>query len=156
MTITKALLSGLLFLALGIFVLVMIPVQIAEVDNDYGPRLFPKVTAILMIVASLGILMDEFLRRLRVRRENLPDPDALRFDFNPLAAAKFVFAFGMMAAYVFLFPEVGFLAASLGYVLVSLVFFRVSWSKWWYYPLQIVLVLAVYWVFKYPMQVQFP
>lgn len=153
LNINKSLVTGAFFFLLGLFIFVQIPHQIAEVDNPYGPRLFPYAVSILLMISSVGIIMDELANIRKKKRKGEVSENVAEVKFDGKQVFKVVFVLGMMTAYVFLFDVIGFLSASLLYVLISLVFFKVKKDKWWYYPILIGMVFLIFFVFKYLMNV---
>ncbi len=152
MRVNKNYLSGMIFLFLGIFVWVMIPYEIAEVDNPFGPRIFPQVVSIIMIVSSLGIFLDEIISK----RKKEESEDTVKFSFDKIKLFRFAFVFALMTAYVFLFDIIGFIFSSLIYVILCLIFFQIKKKHWYYYVILVAMVFAIYFFFKLLLNVQLP
>ncbi len=156
MRINKKIVSGILFLLAGLVVYWFIPLEIPESDTPYGPRLFPQITAIIMVVASLAILIDEALRIRLAKKAGGFSANSVEIRFNPRACAKTLVVFCLMGGYIGLFEVAGFLVSSLVYVLGCQIFFRVGIKRWWYYAVMGVIVLAIYYFFTELLGVSFP
>jgi hypothetical protein len=67
---------------------------------------------------------------------------------------RVIFAVVIMIAYVLIMTKIGFLAASLICGVVLMAYLKVR--TWWLYPVYGVVVLFIYYVFKYLLYIQLP
>jgi len=157
-TINKNLFSGIFFLALGLFVLISIPGQIAESSMQYGPRLFPQLVSVLMIVCSLYILYQELTSRkkkiINDKSINKETNDEKYWHVDSKELYKTGIVFVIMSAYIFILDKIGFIISSLLFVLISLVFYKTK--KWLYYMIVIILTIVIYFIFTYLLKIQLP
>lgn len=110
MKINTNLCTGILFLVLGTAALFVIPAQIPAGHNEYGPRLFPYIVSVIMILSSLGVLAGEWSRY----RKNLKK-EIMEVDLFELKRVGLMFL--IMTAYIFLIEPLGFVLSSALFVL---------------------------------------
>lgn len=144
MKINTNLCSGILFLLLGAVALVVIPVQIPKGNTTYGPRLFPYIVSVIMIISSLGILSEEWSKHRK--------KDTTTVDSFELKRVGLMFL--IMTVYIFLIEPIGFIASSILFSSVILLFFKSR--KWTYYVVCAALVLSIYYGFRFFLKVYLP
>lgn len=125
----------------------IIPAQIPAGHNDYGPRLFPYIVSVIMILSSLGVLAGEWSRH----RKNL-NKDLFEVDLFELKRVGLMFL--IMTAYIFLIEPLGFVLSSALFVCGILVFFKSK--KPVYYVVCVALVAVIYYGFRIFLKVYLP
>lgn len=143
----KNLCSGIFATIFGSVILWQIPYQIlakrsfatAAVGSDYLPRIMAMVLIVLgvMLLGQSLILKNDKTVELDLREEG-----------------RVLVAIAIMVAYVALTPRFGFLWTSIVANVLLLAFLRCR--KWQYYLLVAALCAAVYFSFKYGMDVKLP
>ena len=147
MKINTNLCTGILFLVLGTAALFIIPLQIPAGHNDYGPRLFPYIVSVIMILSSLGVLAEEWLRNRKKQKKDYFEVDA--FELKRVGLM-----FLIMTVYIFLIEPLGFVLSSTLFVCAILVFFKSK--KPVYYIVCVALVSAIYYGFRIFLKVYLP
>ncbi|WP_215695555.1 tripartite tricarboxylate transporter TctB family protein [Clostridium sp. MCC353] len=147
MKINTNLCTGIIFLVLGTAALFIIPTQIPAGHNDYGPRLFPYIVSVIMILSSLGVLAGEWGRY----RKNMKK-ETVEVDLYELKRVGLMFL--IMTAYIFLIEPLGFILSSALFVSGILVFFKSKNPV--YYVVCIGLTAAIYYGFRIFLKVYLP
>lgn len=154
MKINTNLCSGILFLVLGGAALYIIPSQIPAGNNEYGPRLFPYVVSVIMILSSLGLLAGEWSDYRKTKREPQRERKKDITSVETFELKRVGMMFLLMAAYIFLIEPIGFILSSVLFVCGILVFFRSK--KWLYYIVCAGIVVAIYYGFQIFLKVYLP
>lgn len=154
MKINTNLCSGVLFLVLGGLALYIIPSQIPAGNNDYGPRLFPYIVSVIMIISSLGLLAGEWedYRKTKIEEGRTRKKDITVVDMFELKRVGLMFL--LMTVYIFLIEPIGFVLSSILFVCGMLVFFKSK--KWQYYIVCAGLVVVIYYGFQIFLKVYLP
>jgi hypothetical protein len=149
---------GIFFLALGLFIFIAIPYQIAEGQTQYGPKLFPQFVSILMIICSLGVLYQEFKihkhKKVSERNNEKINGQEKTGFFKPKELLRAAVMFVIMTGYVFMMSIIGFISSSLLFGAATLMFFKVQ--RWYYYVIVLGLTVVIYLSFKFLLMVQLP
>lgn len=129
------------FFFVGVLVYVIIPSQIPNLgvvkSGSFTPASFPRLLAILMIVFSLGLLLQSVL-------EKKQEENTEKIDWKD--EKKVLVIFLMILAYVFLLEIIGFILASIIFGTAFLFFQKVR--KWHYYIILYLMVIFVYFSFS--------
>jgi len=144
---------GIFFFVLGIFIWFAIPYQIKEPGiTTIGPRFFPRTISIMLMIASIALVLETFLKSKKNIDNNKIKEE--KFELNLKEEVRVILLFFSMIAYAFLLPILGFILSSIFIMGVDLFLLKVR--KWYFYLILIVLVLLIYYIFKNLLYVQLP
>src|SRR5690554_1713290 len=105
MIINKNIIGGIIFLALGIFLISSIPNQIPLGSGmEHGPRVFPRFASILMVISSVGVLLNELIIQLIKRKNNIENTSTSTStrDLSIRSFLKVLIVFGIVFLYMVL------------------------------------------------------
>lgn len=146
-TLPTTLAAGIIFLIFGIVMCLIFPsqIQISEKDIVNG-RSFPYLLMGIMIACSIVLIIVE------VRKILLKKPLETK-QVNLLVEIKALIIFVILLLFYFIARYVGFLTGAILCAISMLVFFRCKKKS--YYLITLVLVVAIWAVFKYGLGVRF-
>lgn len=144
MKINSSKVIGVFYAALGVILLVLIPMGVAEGSGEFGPRLFPTVVSILLVISGVAILVKDFFRK----------ESRSYFEFVPSELKRVIVLFIMMAVFIFLMDKIGFLIAALLFGIGTQVYYHVK--KWQYYVIMIALCFLIDFVFRNLINIPLP
>lgn len=156
MKINTNICTAVLFLLFGIFLRIVLPTQVPASNEMYGPRLFPTIVIGIMLLASVGILIQEFLRLRKNKMINQLDeikPDIIEISKYELSRVGLMFI--IMTGYIFLMEPLGFILASILFVCTMLIFFR-SKKIVYYSGISTGIIIIIYYSFQYFLKVYLP
>ena len=155
----KDILSGLVFLMLGIAVLICVPLTIQDPQlSSVGPRFFPNFIGWSMVVISTALIIQTVLKQ---RKAGLPltlfekkvqdaDKAAERRNNELRAAASAV----IMLLYAVLFDKIGYFPSTLLCMTALLVLFKVKHI--WSYVICYGVAVAIWAGFTFLLSVRLP
>ncbi|WHH61018.1 tripartite tricarboxylate transporter TctB family protein [Petroclostridium sp. X23] len=142
---------SIFFLLIGFFIWFAIPYQIEDTGiTVMGPRFFPKVLSIMLVVVSGLFLVQNILagKKQGKEKEDKGEIKDIKSELNVLIL------FALMIAYVYLMPIWGFIISTI--VVIGAVVYFLGTRKWYMYLIFIAIVLLVYYVFQELLYVQLP
>lgn len=141
---------GIIFLVFGILLYIITPFQTKAISSSkYGPAFFPKVTAFIMIVCSIGLIIQS-VAVIRYGHDNNEE----KADVNWQKEKKVASVFAMLILYVLCIKPIGFSIASAVFG-VSLLYV-LNARKRWYYAIYISLLVVINYVFTNLLYVHLP
>jgi putative tricarboxylic transport membrane protein len=137
-----------LFMALSLFILIVMPSQIKiRPEEVINARTFPTILAFIMMGgAILNLLKD--LYRLKSKKKLVSSELCLFTEIKALILLCF------LIIYAVLIPLIGFIASSVIYGMLMLIFFRIK--NWKYYLLVTLLAVIIGLLFKNVLHVRLP
>ncbi|MCH3917265.1 MAG: tripartite tricarboxylate transporter TctB family protein [Spirochaetia bacterium] len=139
--------SGFFFLVLSIVIWIAIPFQIQSTSQEMlNGQFFPRIVSIIMFTGSIL----QIVSTLRERHRNQSADNKLDFSDGK----KVAILLGIIIAYLILMTNFGFLVPSLIIGAAILLFFKQK--KPVYYLSVELAVVAIFFVFKYLLNVQLP
>ncbi len=148
---------GAFFLALAIFVWLVVPYQIRDSGRTVmGPRFFPRVISIIMATVSIGLIISNVVKYQKAKKkQGAVEEGGRRFDAGALRLElRAVGVFAIMVFYAILMPRIGFIISSI--VAGVIILFLLNARKWYYYVIMLAAVFLIYYVFKFQLYVQLP
>lgn len=146
-SVKKNLWSGIFAVAFGTLVWWQIPYQILSkrrfATAAVGPEYLPRIMAIVLVV--LGIML--IVQSVALRKDK-----AIILDLYE--EGRVLVAIAMMAVYVAVTPRLGFLWSSIAVNVLLLLYLRCR--NWRYYLVIVAATAAVYFSFKYGLDVKLP
>lgn len=142
----------LVTLILGIVIWqVLIPTQIQTSQNqsDYGPKFFPNLLAIVVILISLLSFIFTFFNKDKTSDQNEESKPA-----NGGKVLNGFIVFGITVAYVFLVDIIQFVPASI--ISMLLIMLVLSVRKWYFYLIMVTMIFLINYVFENIMYIQLP
>lgn len=140
---------GIIFLFLGTVLYIITPFQTKALSTSkMGPSFFPRVVAIIMIVCSIGLIIQTTIA-MKYNHETEEKPEV-----NWQKEKKVAFVFAMLIVYALCIEPVGFLISSIVFGVALL--YVLNTRKWWYYAIYIALVGVVYYVFSKLLYIHLP
>jgi putative tricarboxylic transport membrane protein len=140
--------------AIGLFLIIFALAVIIHtqtfpsLDNGYpGPSLFPRVLAVLFILAGIGLIIQGIKKREKI----------LKFDIGAVSRAGWInilFVLGAVVCYIFLAEVIGFLILSLVIMMVLMKWLRAKTS--WSLVMSVIVTLAIYILFAKILLVPLP
>jgi putative tricarboxylic transport membrane protein len=145
---SKDYIGGGIFIALGILIFSM-TLSYPILDGGHpGPSLFPRVLAVLFVFFG-GIVVLQGRRSAKVNREESPEEEGPPPNrFNPVLVIM------LIAAFIALAPEVGFVITGTGLLVILMLRLRVSALK--SVIVSILLAAFIYTVFAKGLRVPLP
>jgi len=156
----KNMLSGLVFMLIGVIVLIVVPIYIKDPQvSAVGPRAFPRFIGWAMIIISAALIGQTAFKRLRAglplfggdRKEQRSAEEkkaAATNEFRALAALL------IMLEYAYLFDKIGFFHSTLLAVTAYLLLLRVKTV--WSYLISYGVVAVIWAAFTYLLSVRLP
>ncbi len=153
----KDLISSFVFLALGVFVLIAVPLTIKDPGvSAMGPRVFPNFIGTSMVVLSLILLA---VTLFKGRKEKAADQAAeamtpeqkktmLRDELRAVALAAIILGYSA------LFHTLGYFISTFLAITFILMLFRVK--KLWVYPVIYALAFLIWLGFTFLLSVRLP
>lgn len=145
MKVSSNKICGIFFIIFGVIVFCLIPISISEGSGEFGPRLFPKVVSILLVISGSGILFKDIMI-------NKDDREYVNTTKKELIKVAILFV--MMAIFIFLMDKIGFLISALLFGVGSQIFYKVK--NWKYYAIISGLIVAIDFIFRNLLNVQLP
>lgn len=137
--------AGILCIAAAVVIWFLIPMQIGAPASDnitVNARLFPQIFTVLIGVFGIILVAGSLVLHKEVYKElYLPQE------------ARVLGYYGMVALFVAAIPVIGFLAASILFVILSLVYFK-SRNKW-HYICAVLAAVIIYLAFSKGLGVRF-
>jgi putative tricarboxylic transport membrane protein len=119
-----------------------------SLDNGYpGPSLFPRVLAVLFILAGIGLIIQGIKKREKI----------LKFDIGAVSRAGWInilIVLGAVVCYIFLSDAIGFLILSFVMMMVLMKWLRAKTS--WSLVMSLSVTLAIYILFAKILLVPLP
>lgn len=147
-TIKKNLLSGIIAIAAGIILLVMMPYAIKSkvntVTSAIGPTYMPTLIAAVMIICGIGLVVQS----LFFKKE-----ETITIELNR-DAYVLLYAVLLVVAYAILMPLIGFFITSIAFSICSLLIMEDKNKV--HFILAIALVSLIFFGFKYGLSVKLP
>jgi putative tricarboxylic transport membrane protein len=141
---------GIIFLVFGILICIITPFQTKAISSSkYGPAFFPRVTAFIMIICSIGLLIQSVMA-MRYGH----DDNEKKADVNWQKEKRVAFVFFMLILYVLCIKPIGFLIASAVFGVFLL--YVLNARKWWYYTIHICLLVVINYIFTNLLYVHLP
>ena len=142
---------GIFFFILGLVLYIIMPQQVpVKTVGTVGPGAFPQTIAVIMMVCGLCLAVESFYKSKKGKYSE--EENTVKIDWAK--ELRVIFAVVIMIAYVLMMTKIGFLAASLICGVVLMAYLKVR--TWWLYPVYGVVVLFIYYVFKYLLYIQLP
>ena len=137
-----------LFLILFSLAVIIHTQSFPSLDNGYpGPSLFPRVLAVLFILAGIGLIIQGIKKREKI----------LKFDISAVSRVGWVnilFVLGAVVCYIFLAEAIGFLILSFVIMMVLMKWLRAKTS--WSLVMSVGVTLAIYILFAKILLVPLP
>lgn len=140
--------------AIGLFLIIFALAVIIHtqtfpsLDNGYpGPSLFPRVLAVLFILAGIGLIIQGIKKREKI----------LKFDIGAVSRTGWInilFVLGAVVGYIFLADAIGFLILSFVIMMVLMKWLRAKTS--WSLVMSVSVTLAIYILFAKILLVPLP
>ena len=159
----KNLLSGLVFLLIGVIVLIAAPIYINDPQvSAVGPRAFPQFIGWAMIIISTILISQSALKQHRAGLPLIEKKDKKTLTEEERAARKTAVrnelrafaALAIMLAYALLFDKIGYFASTFLAVTAYLVLLRVK--SIWSYVISYAVAVALWAAFTYLLAVRLP
>ena len=152
----KDIISALVFLALGIGVLISVPLTIQDPGiSVMGPRVFPNFIGVCMVLLSTVLLATTLLKArkdpaVKAEKEKSKEEKAadLKNELRALAMA------GIALLYACTFEPLGYFVSTFIAVTLSMLLFKVK--KWWAYPLLYAIAFLIWLAFTTLLSVRLP
>ena len=157
----KNLISGLVFMLIGIIVLVAAPIYIKDPQvSAVGPRAFPQFIGWAMVVISAALIGQAAYKQHRAGLpliEKKEKQECTDGSTKKAAVYNELRAFGallIMLAYAFLFDKIGYFASTFLAVTAYLLLLRVK--SIWSYLISYAVGVAIWAAFTYLLAVHLP
>lgn len=149
-TNSKNRISGFFFLFLGIFLWIAIPYQIkSDGMTTMGPEFFPKFLSVGLIILSILLIIQTFVKEKQGRGQN-----SKNFDINLKSELRVLLIFFIITIYAVMIPYLGFVISTILFMGIAL--FLLNVRKWYFYGALIAFSFVVYYVFEKLLYVQLP
>ncbi|MGE4283488.1 MAG: tripartite tricarboxylate transporter TctB family protein [Clostridia bacterium] len=140
---------GIIFLVFGILLYIVTPFQTAAISTSkMGPDFFPKVVAIIMVICSVGLIIQATI----AMKSKYNAEEEAEVDWQKEKKVALVFA--MLIVYVLCIELAGFFISSILFG-VALLYVLKS-IKWYYYATYITLVAIINYVFSELLYINLP
>jgi len=147
--------SGIFFFILGLLIWYFIPYQIEAPElTKMGPRFFPRVISIILMVTSMALFLESFVKNKKELKIKNNEAKKEIFNINVKEEANIVLLFILMFTYAYLLPVLGFIFSSI--IEMGIVLFFLKGRKWYLYLILIALVLVIYHTFEKLLYIQLP
>ncbi len=144
--------AGLLYSAVGLFFILVIPSQIKNVGTDWynSPRLFPYVCSGMLAVFGIWLVIDGIVLDKKVKKEDQDEHKTTKQQFKMVIGA-----FLIMAVYAALLPVFHYVPCTIG-MLAGMMFWCGQRNYVKIGIISVVLPVIVYYSFKYLLYVRLP
>lgn len=141
-------LSGIFFIALGIFLWYAIPIYVPQIDEltKMGPRFFPKIISVMLIILSIMLIVGTF------NKKNQNDNQKVEFIWSE--EVKVILLLAITIFYVIILEPIGYKIATPLVSVAIMTVFKVR--KWYNYLIIFSFIGLVYFIFQKLMYVQLP
>lgn len=144
---------------IGIALLLLIPQEVRVVSTGVRgavtARTFPYMAGGLMVLSSLGLLLNTLLCKApeaQTQEENTVSPEEAAAKKKGLIRTGLSFV--LMILYVIVMQWIGFILASIIFGMIFL--YLTGIRKWWQYAIFAVLMFPLFALFKYVLYVPLP
>lgn len=144
----KDMISSLIFLALGIALLFIIPINISDVKlSSIGPRSFPYFIAVSMIVLSILLMIVTYLTEKKVRIITNENSEVVVEEIreNKMDTLRVVIFIVLIFIYIILFEKVGYFIST--FLLSTSILLLLKTKNIWSYIIVYLVATGIYLAF---------